>query len=349
MTTIYYVRHAEPERSADSMYTDRTYPLTAKGVKDRKLVNDFLLDKNINVILSSPFKRAADTVAELAKQLGLEIELVEDFRERAITDKWLGTDEFMKFARTQWEDNTYKLPDGESIAEVQERNLTALRDVLYRHNGKNIVIGGHGMALSSLLLHYDKGFGYDQHIGMPMPYIVKLVFDGDVCFEIQKYDLFNPSKQTDYENLKVEVTELGALKAYRYTVIFVRYNDKWLYCRHKERDVYETAGGGIEPWETPLEGAIRELTEETGATKFSITPVLDYAVYTNTGFANGQLFYADVQELGELQFEMAEVCEFATIPDKMRFPLILPVLYGAMCDWLKATSKKYPFDRSEET
>ena len=335
-TTVYFIRHAEPERSADSIYTDRTYPLTAKGIADRKLVNEFLRDKNIDVVLSSPFKRAVDTVAEFAEQIGCEVELIEDFRERAITDKWLGSDEFKKFALRQWEDFTYKLPGGESIGEVQKRKLAALHDVLKRHRGKNIVIGTHGMALSSLLVHYDSGFTYDQHVEMPMPYVVKMVFDGEACIDIVKLDLFNPGKQANYDNIRVTTAELGALKAYRYTVIFARYKDKWLYCRHKDRDVFETPGGGIEPGETPLEGAKRELMEETGAVKFSIFPAFDYAVYTESGFANGQVFYADVQELGELSndFEMTEVRGFKTIPDKMRFPQILPVLHAQMEKWL---------------
>jgi len=345
ITTVYFIRHAEPERSADSIYTDRTYPLTAKGLKDRKLVNAFLKDKSIDVVLSSPFKRAVDTVAEYASEIGYEVELIEDFRERAITNKWLGTAAFKEFAMKQWADFTYKLSDGESIAEVQARNLAALQDVLQRYRGKNIVIGTHGMALSSLLLHYDSGFSQDQHIGMPMPWVCKMVFDKptncntlhDVCFDIAKIDLFNPGKQTNYDSIRVITTELGELKAYRYTVIFARHKGNWLYCRHKDRDVFETPGGGIERGETPLEGAKRELYEETGAVNFTIYPAFDYAVYTDTGFANGQAFYADIQELGELSqdFEMAEVCGFDTLPGKMRFPKITPVLYERMVKWLE--------------
>ena len=338
MTTVYFIRHAEPERSADSMYTDRTYPLTAKGLEDRKLVNAFLQDKDIDVVLSSPFKRAVDTVAEFAAQIGCKVELVEDFRERAITEKWLGTDEFKKFAQKQWDDHTYKLPDGESIFEVQKRKLAALKNILKQHHGKNIVIGTHGMALSTLLMHYENSFGYDQHVEMPMPYVVKMIFDGDICFDISKTDLFNPDKKPDYDNSMIVIAELGELEAYRFTVIFARHNGNWLYCRHKERDTFETAGGRIEPGETPLDGAMRELYEETGATKFDIFPAFDYVVCTDMGFANGQVFYAEVQELGALSqaFEMAEVRAFNTIPDKMRFPQILPVLYAEMEKWMKA-------------
>jgi len=126
----------------------------------------------------------------------------------------------------------------------------------------------------------------------------------------------------------VRVYPLDELCGYRYTVIFARYQDKWLYCRAKARDTYETAGGHIEKGETPLEAAKREFYEETGAVKFDIKPVFDYTVYRENDFANGQVFLADVEELGEMPgYEMAEVKLFDTIPDKMRFPQILPVLF----------------------
>ena len=340
MTTIYFVRHCEPARSAETsgIYTDATYPLTEKGLKDRELVTAFLRDKNIDVVLSSPYKRAVDTVAHFAAEVGCEVELIEDFRERKVMepDVWIGQDAWKEFAKRQWEDFTYKLPGGESVAEVQQRNLAALRDVLCRYEGKNIVVGYHGMALSSVLKHYDSGFGFAEHNSMPMPWVAKMVFDGDVCHGCSKIDLFNPERKQNVDTMRVITAELDELKTYSYTVIFARYKGEWLYCRHKERDAFEAPGGGIDPGETPLEGAARELREETGAVKFSIFPAFDYTCFADTGFANGQVFYADIQELGPLsmEFEMTEVRGFDTIPDKMRFPQILPVLYERMDKWL---------------
>jgi len=54
------------------------------------------------------------------------------------------------------------------------------------------------------------------------------------------------------------------------------------------------------------------------------------------GFANGQVFYADIQVLEEIptSFEIAEVQEFQTIPDKIRFPQSLPILYERLDKWL---------------
>gem|GEM_PF-98344 len=126
----------------------------------------------------------------------------------------------------------------------------------------------------------------------------------------------------------VRTYPLNDLDYYRFVVIFARYQDKWLYCRAKERDTFETAGGHIEKGETPFEAAKRELFEETGAVKFDIRPAFDYSVHTPEEYSNGQVYLADVCELGEMPgFEMVEVKLFDKIPDKMRFPQILPVLF----------------------
>ena len=132
--------------------------------------------------------------------------------------------------------------------------------------------------------------------------------------------------------MQVSTAKLGTYSNYIYTVIFAKYNNKWLFCRHRERDVFETAGGRIEPGETPLEAAKREFYEETGATKFDMQPAFDYAAGSY-----GQVFFAEVYELGNMpDFEMAEVGLFDVLPDKLRFPAITPVLYEHLQGWLHA-------------
>ncbi|MCL2199471.1 MAG: NUDIX domain-containing protein [Defluviitaleaceae bacterium] len=332
MTTVYFVRHAEPDFN---VYDDFSRPLTDKGMVDCALVTEFFGDKGVTVVLSSPFKRAFDTVLPFAESVGLEVRIIEDFRERKVADEWILP--FADFTGKQWADFSYKLENGECLAEVQARNVSALEGVLREYRGETIVVGSHGTALSTIIHHYDNTYGYEGFNAMKriFPWIAKLEFDDhDNCMGIEKIDLFSPV-MPDYENCKVRTVPLGKLKAYKYTVIFARYRDKWLYCRHKERDVYETAGGRVEDGESMLEAAKREFFEETGAVKFDIRAAFDYSVHLPNVYANGQVFLAHVHELGDMpDFEMGEVALFDAMPNKMRFPKILPVLYLQMQGWI---------------
>jgi len=137
----------------------------------------------------------------------------------------------------------------------------------------------------------------------------------------------------------VKTAELNKLNDHTFVVIFCRYQDMWLYCRARDRDCFETAGGHIEQGESTLEAAKRELYEETGAISYDITPVFDYSVEKESNYTTGQVFLAHIHELGESpDYEMAETKLFDSMPESMRFPQILPVLYKRMQVWLNLHS-----------
>jgi len=191
MTTVYFIRHAE---SDTSVRDPLTRPLTAKGLADCRLVTDFLSDKNIDAVISSPFKRAIDTVRGFAEKYNLEIETADDLRERKSDSDW-GRDKDVypyTFLRRQWSDFSYTYSDGESLGAVRDRNIAALNKILEKYDGKNIVIGTHGMALSVIINYYDSAYGFDDYMAMIdiMPWAVKMVFDKKICVEIEKINLF---------------------------------------------------------------------------------------------------------------------------------------------------------------
>jgi len=185
-TTVYFVRHAQPNyRNHD----DRSRELTEKGMEDRKRVTAFLMDKHVDAVLSSPFKRAVDTVKDLADRQGLEIQLVEDFRERRVDSGWI--EDFDAFARRQWADFDYRRSDGESLRQVQRRNIAALEHVLTQYPGQTLVIGSHGTAMSTVLQFYDPSFDYDRFLEIKdrMPWAVKLTFAGKTCLKMESCEL----------------------------------------------------------------------------------------------------------------------------------------------------------------
>ncbi len=175
MTTIYFVRHAEPNYNN---HDDMSRELTAKGWADRQQVSAFLENKNITKAYSSPFKRSVDTISAFTEKYNMEISTNYDFRERGI-GPWL--DDFNSYARKQWSDFSYTIEGGETLAQVQERNIKALSEILQKHKGENIVIGTHGTALSCIINYYDKSFVYDdfERIKAVLPWIVEMNFDGE--------------------------------------------------------------------------------------------------------------------------------------------------------------------------
>ena len=127
------------------------------------------------------------------------------------------------------------------------------------------------------------------------------------------------------------IRPLGELAPYKYVVVMSRYQGKILLSRHKDRDTWETQGGHIEPGETPLEAARRELYEESGAMEFDIRPVFDYWAGDERGGASGQVFAATIRTLSPLpKSEMAEVRAFDEIPPNVTYPAITPEIFASV-------------------
>ena len=114
----------------------------------------------------------------------------------------------------------------------------------------------------------------------------------------------------------------------KFAVIVSRYNKKWLFCKHKDRNTWEIPGGHREKGEAILETAKRELYEETGAKTFSIKPVCVYAVKKKTKIASyGMLFFSDITELAGLpNMEIECIDFFEQIPQELTYPMIQPKL-----------------------
>ena len=115
----------------------------------------------------------------------------------------------------------------------------------------------------------------------------------------------------------------------KFAVICSKYENKWIFCKHKLRTTWEIPGGHREIDEAIEETARRELIEETGAKEFNITPLTVYCVEKDCKKTYGMLFFAKVTELGDIPVdsEIKEIALFDTIPDELTYPKIQPYLY----------------------
>ncbi|WP_308011344.1 HD domain-containing protein [Clostridium tagluense] len=137
--------------------------------------------------------------------------------------------------------------------------------------------------------------------------------------------------------METKVYDLGTVKDedLKFAVIISKYKGKFVYCKHKERETWETPGGHRELNEEINDTAARELKEETGAVKFNIKPIGDYLCKYFEGKEDvnksyGRLYYAEIEELGQLpDLEIGEIALFYDMPENLTYPQIQPILL----DW----------------
>lgn len=113
----------------------------------------------------------------------------------------------------------------------------------------------------------------------------------------------------------------------KYAVIIARYEGKYVFCKHKERESLEIPGGHREKGERIDAAARRELWEETGAVNFRIRQVCVYSVADEESETFGMLYYAELESLEpELYSEIEKIVLMDELPDHWTYPNIQPKL-----------------------
>ncbi|MEI5909081.1 histidine phosphatase family protein [Bacillus spongiae] len=179
-TTIYFVRHAH------SIYTpdEEGRPLSDKGFCDAKKVASMLENRELHSIISSPYKRAQQTVEKLAEIKSLTINVIEDFKERRLAEE--AVEHFDSAIKAVWKDELFAYEGGESNLEAQRRGVLAMENVLEHNRGKNIVIATHGNLMVLIMKHYHNQFDYDFWKQLTMPDIYQLTFQGNQYVEAKR-------------------------------------------------------------------------------------------------------------------------------------------------------------------
>lgn len=127
-------------------------------------------------------------------------------------------------------------------------------------------------------------------------------------------------------------------KAYTFVIMVCQRGNGWLWVRHKERDTWELPAGHVEQGETADEAACRELSEETGATDYTMTPMLSYEGEYHHNRVYGKIYLVHILQTEPLQ-KSSEIIEnrvFDHIPDSLTYPEIQPIFFEELIQQLPA-------------
>lgn len=194
-THLYLVRHAHSVYSTD----ERNRPLSEQGFSDAQKVAEALKGEEIDHVLSSPYKRAIQTVEVLAAEIGQEVKVYEDFKERLLSETAL-TDFDSAIARV-WEDEQFAFPGGESNSVAQKRGAAQVMEVLKGYAGKRVAIGMHGNLMVLIMNYFDADYHVDFWRKLQMPDIYCLSFEGTELVAVKQIPLLLSS--ADRTNLQV--------------------------------------------------------------------------------------------------------------------------------------------------
>ncbi len=158
MTTIYLIRHAEADGNLyrrchgqyDSTITDNGYRQIAALAKR-------MAEVPVDAAYASDLTRTQTTALAVTRTHGLTLRLEPRLREVGVggwedkTWTWLGKFDTERLVAFNTDAQRWSVEGGETMAQVRDRMLAALRDIIAAHPDQSVAVVSHGMALRALV------------------------------------------------------------------------------------------------------------------------------------------------------------------------------------------------------
>ena len=141
---LYVARHGQTVWNAQNKVCGVTdVDLTEKGIEQAKALAYLVESQNINLILSSPLRRAVDTSKIIANICNIPIEIDQRLIEQNY-GIYEGVDRKNEAFLNNKRNFAYKYPNGESMLQVAYRVYGLIDDIRYKYPKDNILIISHG-------------------------------------------------------------------------------------------------------------------------------------------------------------------------------------------------------------
>lgn len=183
-TVVYMVRHGESPKEGN----DRTRGLTEKGYLDAQRVTDILKDEKIDAVVSSPYIRSILTVEKIAQQIGQEVLVFEDLKERIFASEniRLADKELVQILGKSFFDSNFSIEGGESNADCQKRAIKVLKELLDTLRNKKVVIGTHGAVMTLMMRYFDSTYDLNFLHRTTKPDVYRMEFNEQELLNVQR-------------------------------------------------------------------------------------------------------------------------------------------------------------------
>lgn len=154
-TTIFFVRHGESEANAARRFSGRMdSPLTARGRAQAETVADALAGVSFDRIIATPLSRSLDTALAIARRRKMPVDVEGALIEIDVGDRTGTTFDEVR-GLPEWRDDGFVAwPDGETLEQVLERALAAIRRIVRETPGGTVLVVGHGGVTRILVSHF---------------------------------------------------------------------------------------------------------------------------------------------------------------------------------------------------
>ena len=168
-TNLFLIRHGETEYNRQGIVQGRgvDMPLNETGFAQALALANRFRGEPIDAVISSPLRRAFQTAERVAEALNVgDIKTDPDLEEMSWgvfegqpqSDTQTTAFEEMK---RRWHngEHDYRVPEGESLREVQSRGVQAIERILTEFSGHRVLVIAHGRFLRILLASLLEEYG----------------------------------------------------------------------------------------------------------------------------------------------------------------------------------------------
>ena len=164
---LFLVRHCE------STGQEASAPLTAVGQAQAIRLAEHLETRGVELLVSSPYTRAQQSIAPLAQRLGLPVEIDSHLAERVLSAAPL--EHWREAIRQTFEDLDLAWPGGESSRTAMVRGRAAI-DARLTRPVRVLVVMTHGNLMTLILRSFETQFGFQawEHLSNPDVYCIEM-------------------------------------------------------------------------------------------------------------------------------------------------------------------------------